>query len=62
MSPLANPIVCVECGGSAFLLTTFPPDEPPIVGDVVAYRCGECMDRFDLVVDEADLEEDDPRQ
>jgi hypothetical protein len=58
MSPLANPIVCVECGGWAYLLNTFRPDEPPMPGDVVAYRCADCVDRFDLVVEEADLEDD----
>jgi len=62
MSPLANRIVCVECGGWAYLLTPFPPDAPPMAGDVVAYRCADCVDRFDVVVDEADLEEDEPPQ
>jgi len=57
MSPLAKTIVCVECGGWAYLLTTFPPDVPPMPGDVVAYRCADCMDRFDLVVDIADVED-----
>ncbi len=58
MSPLAESIVCVECGGTAYLLTRFPPDDPPMPGDVVAYRCAECVDRFDIVVEEADLEDD----
>jgi DNA-directed RNA polymerase subunit RPC12/RpoP len=61
MSPLANSIVCVECGGVAYLLTVFPPDDPPMPGDVVAYRCADCVDRFDLVVDADDLEEDPPQ-
>ncbi len=59
MSPLAQTIVCVECGGTAHLLTAFPPDDPPMPGDVVAYRCAECVDRFDIVVEEADMDEDD---
>ena len=58
MSPLAETIVCVECGGTAHLLTGFPPDDPPMAGDIVPYRCAECMDRFDLVVDDADLEDE----
>ena len=58
MSPLAEKIVCVECGGTAHLLTGFPPDDPPVPGDIVPYRCAECMDRFDIVVEEADLEDD----
>jgi hypothetical protein len=58
MSPLAESIICVECGGTAHLLTGFPPDDPPMPGDIVPYRCADCMERFDLVVDEADLEDD----
>jgi len=58
MSPLAETIVCVECGGTAHLLTGFPPDDPPMAGDIVPYRCADCMDRFDIVVDEADLEDE----
>jgi hypothetical protein len=27
-------------------------------GDIVPYRCADCVDRFDIVVEEADLEED----
>jgi hypothetical protein len=58
MSPLAESIVCVECGGTAYLLTGFPPDDPPMAGDIVPYRCADCVDRFDIVVEEADLEDD----
>lgn len=58
MSPLADTIVCIECGGTAHLLTGFPPDDPPMPGDIVPYRCADCTDRFDLVIDDADLEDD----
>lgn len=58
MSPLAESIVCVECGGTAHLLQRFSPEDPPMAGDIVAYRCSECVDRFDLVVEDADLEDD----
>ena len=54
--PIAETIVCVECGGTAYLLTGFPPDDPPRPGDVVPYRCGDCWERFDIVID---AEEDD---
>lgn len=47
-------IVCVECGGQAHLLTTVPPEEALLDGDVVAYRCADCMDRFDVMVGEPD--------
>jgi hypothetical protein len=48
-------IVCVDCGGRCFLLSHAPPEgfEP---GDVVAYRCQDCLDRWDLVLPESDDE------
>ncbi len=55
----AQTIVCIECGGTAHLLTGFPPDDPPQPGDVLPYRCSECMERFDMVLDEADEPEPD---
>lgn len=50
-------IECVDCGGRCFLLSYAPEDgfEP---GDVVAYRCSDCLDRWDLVL--PDSEEDLP--
>ncbi len=49
-------IVCVDCGGRCFLLT-HPPDPDAAdggwqPGDVVAYRCVDCNDRWDLVLPE----------
>ena len=41
-------IVCVECGGRCGRLTHERVDEPFIAGDIVAYRCADCMDRFDM--------------
>jgi len=49
-------IVCVDCGGRCHLLSTWPADDPPQPGDVLAYRCADCLDRWDLVVP------DDPRE
>lgn len=42
-------ITCVDCGGTAHRISYVPPEgwEP---GDVVAYRCADCRDRWDLVV------------
>ena len=57
---LAKVIVCVDCGGQAHLIHEFPPDDPPRPGDIAVYRCADCLDRWDIVVDEADLT-DDPR-
>jgi hypothetical protein len=53
-------IVCVDCGGRCFLLT--PPAEDGIweADDVVAYRCEDCLDRWDLVLtDDDDLDDTD---
>lgn len=43
-------ISCVECGGTCHRLSYPPPDEGWAVGDVVAYRCADCAERFDVVV------------
>jgi hypothetical protein len=49
-------INCMECGGRAYLLQPLDPEDPPAPGDVLAYRCPDCAERWDVVVDEADLE------
>ena len=46
-------IVCVDCGGRAHLLTILD-DEQVEPGDVVAYRCEDCGDRWDIVVADDD--------
>ena len=43
-------IVCVDCGGQCHLLARPDPDTGWQPGDVLAYRCAECLDRWDLVV------------
>jgi hypothetical protein len=43
-------IVCVDCGGRAHLLTYPPEDGAWQPGDVVAYRCEDCLDRWDVVL------------
>lgn len=43
-------IVCVDCGGTAHRISYPRPDAPWEPGDVVAYRCADCLDRWDLVV------------
>jgi len=52
-------IVCVDCGGRAHLIT--PPREDNMweVGEFVAYRCGDCLDRWDLQLTAEDLDEPD---
>lgn len=51
--PLApEHIVCVDCGGRCGRLTHERVDEPFAPGDVVAYRCPDCLERFDIVLSE----------
>lgn len=46
-------IICVDCGGRCHLLSFAPEDgwEP---GDIVAYRCEDCLDRWDLELPDDD--------
>jgi hypothetical protein len=43
-------IVCVDCGGRCHLLSYPPEDGQWEPGDIVAYRCEDCLDRWDLVL------------
>lgn len=62
MTEPAETIVCVDCGGDARLLNRRyrdpeAPDEPLwSSGDVAAYRCRDCLDRWDLVLTDDDLD------
>jgi hypothetical protein len=47
-------IVCVECGGTAHLISFLPPDEPPDSGIPYAYRCADCDERWDMVWEESE--------
>jgi hypothetical protein len=55
--PVADTIICVDCGGSCQRI----PDEPPELGwqpgDVVVYRCRDCADAWYVEVDEDDLDD-----
>ncbi len=47
-------LTCVDCGGTCHLLTTPFADDGEVgfrPGDVVAYRCADCLDRWDVVVE-----------
>ena len=50
---LPEKITCVDCGQNAHLLSHAPEDGWE-VGDIVAYRCSGCNDRWDLVVEDSD--------
>ncbi len=61
MNPMFAPppqITCIDCGGRCFLLTHAREDGSWEEGDAVAYRCEDCMDRWDLVLEASDIDED----
>lgn len=45
-------IVCIDCGGTAHLLTRTDDTGRFWPGEIVAYRCEDCLDRWDLEVPE----------
>jgi hypothetical protein len=45
---------CIDCGGVASRIGYLPPDEDPEPGVVIAYRCADCMERFDVVIEDDD--------
>lgn len=53
-------ITCIDCGGRAHLLTAARLDEEDAgaqlwhPGDIVAYRCADCLDRWDIVLADDD--------
>jgi hypothetical protein len=47
-------ITCVDCGGRAHLLSTWPDDDPPQPGDVMTYQCQDCWERLDVVLPDVD--------
>jgi hypothetical protein len=47
-------ITCVECGGSARLMSYPPPDEGFAPGDAVTFVCEDCGHRHDIVLDDGD--------
>ena len=54
MSHPPESITCVQCGGTAHLISFLPPDEDLEPGAALAYRCADCLDRFDVVWEEED--------
>ena len=58
-------ITCIDCGGRAHLLTEREVD-PEVAaagewrpGDIATYRCEDCLDRWDIVLDD-DAIDDEP--
>jgi hypothetical protein len=53
-------IVCVDCGGRAHLVQPNDPEDPYRSGDVAVYRCEDCLDRWDIVLEDEDVDEVQP--
>jgi len=53
--PVPATIICVDCGGTCHRLS-YEPDEGFAAGDVIAYRCADCHDRWDIELDADDLD------
>lgn len=51
-------ITCIDCGGRAHLLTAPREDGRWEPGDFVAYRCEDCLDRWDLVLDDDAIDDE----
>jgi hypothetical protein len=49
-------ITCVECGGVAHLISYLPEEGELEPGYPLAYRCADCLDRFDMVWEEEEGE------
>lgn len=45
----------MECGGEAVLAQEITEDDIIEEGDVLVYRCPDCFQRWDVVVDADDL-------
>lgn len=57
-------IICVDCGGTCHLLTEIDREAiaDGLDDEVIAvYRCEDCNDRWDVVLDPSDLDEDTGR-
>ena len=54
--PVAETIVCVDCGGTCHRLTK-DPELGWEAGDIVAYRCADCLDAWYLELEQDDLAE-----
>jgi hypothetical protein len=52
MSRPPESFTCVDCGGVAHLISFLPEDSDPEPGTALAYRCADCLERFDVVWEE----------
>jgi hypothetical protein len=55
--PVADTILCVDCGSTCHRLPIDPPAHGWQAGDVVTYRCSGCVDMWYVEVDQDDVDE-----
>lgn len=53
-------ITCIDCLGTASLISFLPDDEEIEPGTALAYRCADCLERFDVVIDADDGRDEAP--
>jgi DNA-directed RNA polymerase subunit RPC12/RpoP len=53
---IAEQIVCPDCGGECNLTMPVGPEDHLEAGDVLGYACVDCWSRWDIVVDDEDLD------
>ena len=52
---IVDPLIdCIDCGGRCHLMVTWADDDPRHPGDVVTYRCEDCLDMWYVVVPDED--------
>ena len=54
MSRPPDTFTCIDCGGVAHLITFLTDEADPEPGTPLAYRCADCMERFDVIWEEPD--------
>ncbi len=50
-------IDCIDCGGRCHLLSARDENGGFAPGEIVAYRCEDCLDRWDLQVPDPDSDD-----
>ena len=54
--PVPQTVVCVDCGGTCHLIS-YAPDEGFEPGDILAFRCEDCLDRWDIELSADDIDD-----